>query len=155
MFAGQVIVQAGAAQPVELQVKPEVTLMVSMFQPTAAMVQSDAKRKRSLMFCPFAAAGRLTVVVKKPPDFPDQAWRPAMGLWKFTLIMLLYPPVTKLPPAVIMSVKAPAPMAISSTPPSKVLSESKLFLKVSRALADDIAMAGVSSVESVMQLGSL
>jgi hypothetical protein len=35
--------------------------------------------------------------------------------------MAVYPPVTKVPPAEMISVKAPPPMLISNTPPSQVL----------------------------------
>src|SRR5687768_13010021 len=54
----------------------------------------------------------------------------------------------------MMSVNAPAPIAISSTPPSKVLSRSKLFLKLSCAALLVIAMVGVSSTTSVTTAGS-
>jgi hypothetical protein len=86
-FAGQVITQ-GCTQVV-LQTLPSVTLTVSMFHPATARLQSVPRRKRSLMGCPLAEAGRLTVVVMNPAEFPVQAWRPAIGLKKFALIVPL------------------------------------------------------------------
>ena len=53
-----------------------------------------------------------------------------------------------------MSVKAPAPMAISTTPPSKVDSRSKLLRKDNLAVAVEMAMVGVSSTTSVTTAGS-
>jgi hypothetical protein len=62
------------------------------------------------------------VVVMKPPELPVHAERPESGLLQQVLTVPLYPPVTKLPPAVMMSVNGPPAMLISSTPPSKPLS---------------------------------
>ena len=53
--------------------KPLVTRTVSMFWPLPLTLQSDARRKRNLIFWPAATAGRLTVVVIKPPELPLQA----------------------------------------------------------------------------------
>jgi hypothetical protein len=72
------------------------------------------------MFCPAAAGGRFTVVVIKPADVLPQAERPASGLLCRVFTVAVYPPVTKLPPAVMMSAKAPPPILISNTPPSQV-----------------------------------
>src|SRR6478735_1014444 len=92
---------------------------LSTLQPTPAVLLSLPMRQRSTMFCPAAADGRFTVVVIKPADVPPHAERPPSGLACVASIVALYPPVTKLPPAVMISVKAPPPMLISSTPPSK------------------------------------
>ena len=92
---------------------------LSTLQPTPAVLLSLPMRQRSTMFCPAAADGRFTVVVIKPADTPPHAERPPSGLACVASIVALYPPVTKLPPAVMISVKAPPPMLISSTPPSK------------------------------------
>ncbi len=63
MLAGQVMaVHCGGGQVVE-QTKPELILMVSMVQPVALRLQSEAMRKRSLTGWPLAEAGRLAVVV--------------------------------------------------------------------------------------------
>ena len=78
-------------------------------------------RQRSTIFCPAALGGRFTVVVIKPADVLPHAARPASGFVQQVLTVAVYPPVTKLPPAVMISAKAPPPMLISSTPPSQVL----------------------------------
>jgi hypothetical protein len=54
-----------------------------------------------------------------PPEVPLQDWRPASGFPQAVLIGSVYPFVTKLPPAAKISLNAPAPIFISSTPPSK------------------------------------
>ena len=53
-----------------------------MCQPSLEAVVSLAMRQRATTFCPFAAAGRFTVVVMNPPEFPLHAIRPARGLLK-------------------------------------------------------------------------
>ena len=57
-----------------------IILIVSMRQPVAELLLSLASRHRSTMVWPAAAEGRLTVVVINPPEYPVQAWRPAIGL---------------------------------------------------------------------------
>src|SRR5262249_36871444 len=67
-----------------------------------------------------ARIGRLTTVVKNPSELPLQAWRPAIGLPRSLLIVRLYPPMAKLPPAARISWNVfPPSKLISSTPPSK------------------------------------
>src|SRR4051812_18327145 len=92
---------------------------LSILQPTPAVLLSLPMRQRSTRFCPAAADGRFTVVVIKPADTPPHAARPPSGFACVASMVALYPPVTKLPPAVMISVKAPPPMLISSTAPSK------------------------------------
>src|SRR4051812_34357324 len=92
---------------------------LSILQPTPAVLLSLPMRQRSTTFCPAAADGRFTVVVIKPADTPPHAARPPSGFACVASMVALYPPVTKLPPAVMISVKAPPPMLISSTAPSK------------------------------------
>ena len=74
----------------------------------------------------------------------------------------LYPPVTKLPPAAMISVKPPPTSAISRTPPSKPPSTLKLCRNVISTGATGrsgtgigIPKGSVSRLESVTQLGSL
>src|SRR4026207_2473187 len=65
------------------------TTIPSMRQPWNPTLVSLAIRQRSLTFCPAAAAGRFTVVVTKPPEWPLHAIRPAIGLLKEVEIMAL------------------------------------------------------------------
>src|SRR5262245_54259027 len=82
-----------------------------------------------------AAGGRLTTVSWYAAIVPLHACRPAMGLRKPVEMAPVYPPVTNDPPAAMMSWKAPAPILISRTPPSKKLggeaSSVNLFRKLS------------------------
>jgi hypothetical protein len=75
-------------QPPPPQFEPDIEI-VSMNQPTPLTLESLPRRHLKTMFCPLAEAGRLTVVVMNPPEFPVQAWRPAMGLPKLTLMVPL------------------------------------------------------------------
>lgn len=68
---------------------PSVILIVSTLQPTADTLLSDPMRNRITTFCPAAAAGKLMLVVVNPFEFPVNAWRPAIGLAKLTLIVPL------------------------------------------------------------------
>jgi len=68
---------------------PSVILTVSTLQPTADTLLSDPMRNRMTTFCPAAAAGRLIPVVTNPLELPLNAWRPAIGLAKLTLIVAL------------------------------------------------------------------
>jgi hypothetical protein len=95
--------------------------MLSTLQPWPTPLLSLPMRQRRTIFCPAAADGRFTVVVIKPADVLPHAERPASGFINPVFTVAVYPPVTKLPPAVMISVKAPPPMLISSTPPSQVL----------------------------------
>ena len=54
--------------------------IVSMRHPALPLLSSEPQRQRSWTVCPEAPAGRLTVVVMYPPEFPLQACRPASGL---------------------------------------------------------------------------
>ena len=55
--------------------------MLSIRQPGFEMLESLPIRQRRTMLWPAVAAGRLTVVVTKPPaETPLQAWRPPIGL---------------------------------------------------------------------------
>ena len=56
------------------------TLTVSTYQPVPATLESVPRRQRNWTFPPAAEAGRLAVVVTKPPELPVQAERPANGL---------------------------------------------------------------------------
>src|SRR6478736_8396871 len=58
------------------------TTTLSILQPSTPVLVSLPMRQRSTIFCPAAAAGRFTVVVMKPAEFPLHAWRPARGLLK-------------------------------------------------------------------------
>src|SRR5258706_1250523 len=77
--------------------------------PPATALESVATRHFIRTICPLAAAGRLTVVViyagaaVVPPERLLQASLPAIGLPKPTGMTWSYPPVTKLPPAAMMS----------------------------------------------------
>jgi hypothetical protein len=53
------------------------------------MLESLPIRNRSATVWPAAEAGRLTVVVTKPPELPVQACRPASGLLKLLEIVPL------------------------------------------------------------------
>src|SRR5215210_4668497 len=85
-----------------------------------ALPVSYPKSHRSWTFCPFAAGGRATVVVKNdPPDTKvPHAGRFCSGLLHDDDTLQLYAPVLKVPPAARMSVKAPDPILISSMPAS-------------------------------------
>jgi hypothetical protein len=63
------------------------TTTLSILQPSTPVLVSLPMRQRSTTFCPAAAAGRFTVVVIKPAEFPLHAWRPARGLLKPVLIV--------------------------------------------------------------------
>lgn len=69
-------------------------------------------------------------------------------------IVPLYPPLMKVPPAAMKSVKGPPLTEISNTAPSRPFSKSKLFSKIKLAPMGKIK-AGVSRFESVTQPGSL
>jgi hypothetical protein len=71
------------------------------------------------MLCPAAETGRSTLVVMYPPESLIHASRIPSGLLSAPLSVPEYPPETKLPPAAMMSWKAPPLIEISSTPPSK------------------------------------
>jgi hypothetical protein len=70
-------------------------MTLSMNCPEPDTLVSVAVRHRNLMLCPFAEAGKFTVVVMNPPELPLQACRPPIGFWKSGLIVPVYPPVTK------------------------------------------------------------
>ena len=63
--------------------------MLSIRQPGLEKLESLPIRQRSTMLWPATAAGRLTVVVTKPPELPLQAWRPAIGLPNANEIVVL------------------------------------------------------------------
>ena len=96
------------------------TTMLSILQPEPEPLSSLPMRQRNTTFCPAAAGGIFTVVVIKPADVLPHAERAARGFECAVFTVAVYPPVTKLPPAVMISVKAPPPMLISKTPPSQV-----------------------------------
>ena len=77
-------------------------LTVSTRQPSLEPLVSLAIRQRSLVL-PAKNKGRFTTVVIKPSELPLHARRPAIGLPRTVLIVRLYPPMTKLPPAARMS----------------------------------------------------
>ena len=77
-------------------------LTVSTRQPSLEPLVSLAIRQRSLL-SPAKMKGRFTTVVIKPSELPLHACRPAIGLPRTVLIVRLYPPITKLPPAARMS----------------------------------------------------
>ena len=77
-------------------------LTVSTRQPSLEPLVSLAIRQRSLLL-PAKMKGRFTTVVIKPSELPLHACRPAIGLPRTVLIVRLYPPITKLPPAARMS----------------------------------------------------
>src|SRR5215471_9430485 len=58
------------------------TETVSTNQPVLVTLLSVPQRQRSWTGWPAAAAGRLTMVVMKPPELPLQPWRPPSGLLK-------------------------------------------------------------------------
>ena len=66
-----------------------VIVILSILAPVPETLLSVARRNLKTTFCPFADAGRLTVVVTNPPELPVHAWRPAIGLPKFTLMVPL------------------------------------------------------------------
>jgi hypothetical protein len=59
---------------------PSRTTIESIRQPLRPRLVSLASRKRRITVCPAAEAGRLTTVSMKPPELPDQARRPEIGL---------------------------------------------------------------------------
>src|SRR6187455_317749 len=107
ILAGQVTTQEPTPQFEPL------TVTSSIQAPAALTLLSVARRHLITTFCPFAAAGKLTVVVINPPELPLQACRPAIGLPKARSIVELYPPVTNEPPAVRISANGPPPIDIS------------------------------------------
>jgi hypothetical protein len=97
----------------------QVILTVSKRHPSLEPLLSLAILQRSLLGLQHPI-GRLTTVVMKPFELPLQARRPAIGLPRLVLIVRLYPPMTKLPPAARISWNVfPSSTLISSTPPSK------------------------------------
>ena len=84
----------------------------------AASLLSEATRHLRTTVCPAAEAGKFTRVATNPLDAELHAWRFAIGLLNPFEIAPVYPPSTKLPPAVTMSVKGPPPILISRTAPS-------------------------------------
>jgi hypothetical protein len=81
MLAGQVIeVQVAPPQLVPVEVSE------SILMPWPETLESVPRRNLSTTVPPFAAAGRLTVVVTNPPLLPVQALRPAIGEPKLTEI---------------------------------------------------------------------
>src|ERR1043165_5170117 len=106
------------------------------------------------MFWPAATAGRLTVTVFHPLELLVQADCPPSGLSDEVVMLPLYPLATKLPPAERMSVNAPPPILISSTPPSKrregwaEYSKSNECRKESWALVLTIGTVGLTSAFS-------
>jgi hypothetical protein len=91
-----------------------------------------------------ADAGRFTVVVTNPAELPVQAWRPAIGLWKFALIVPLYPPTASVAPVRRMSWNAPLLMLASSTIPSNVFS--RLLFRRNVIVADaDVIVIGLET----------
>ena len=79
--------------------QPAISI-VSTRQPSSDPVMSLAIRQRSFRG---KTNGRLTMVVTKPSELPLHARRPAMGLPRPALIVRLYPPITKVPPAARIS----------------------------------------------------
>jgi len=63
------------------------TTTLSILQPSTPVLVSLPMRQRRTTLCPAAAAGRFTVVVMKPVEFPLHAGRPARGLLKPVLIV--------------------------------------------------------------------
>src|SRR4051794_37861484 len=57
-----------------------VTARLSIRQPTALSLLSDAMRKVSLMFCPPLFGPSFAIVLLYPPDFPLHPMRPTIGL---------------------------------------------------------------------------
>jgi hypothetical protein len=79
-------------------------VMVSILQPAPlGPPLSVAQRQRKLTVWPAALAGKLTVVVTNPTEFPLQACRFVIGLWNVPSMVLLYPPATNDPPAATIS----------------------------------------------------
>jgi hypothetical protein len=64
-------------------------VMVSILTPVAETLLSDAILHFRLTDWPTAAAGRVTVEVMYPPELPDHAIRPAIGLMNAVLIVAL------------------------------------------------------------------
>jgi hypothetical protein len=64
-------------------------VIVSTITPVTAILLSDAILHLRLIIWPFAAGGRVTVEVMYPPELPDQAWRPAIGLLQHVLMVAL------------------------------------------------------------------
>ena len=122
----------------------------------AAALVSDATLKRRTTVWPTAAAGRLTLVWTKPAEAPLHAGRLTSGELNDGDTVWVYPPVTKLPPAVTMSVKAPAPILISSTAASNAVTpeDSRLY-RLSNSRIDPAVTTNeaLSSVLSVTVIG--
>ena len=79
---------------------------------------------------------------------PVQAARPAIGLPKSGLIVLLYPPATNEPPPATTSIQVPPPSVLtSSTPPSNVFSKLKRCQKM-RWLVEEMFCVGATSRSS-------
>jgi hypothetical protein len=81
ILAGQVITHDPAPQ------FDPVIVISSIQTPTPLTLLSVARLHLRTIFCPLAVAGRFTVDVKKPPENPDQAGWPEMGLPKNVLIV--------------------------------------------------------------------
>ena len=94
-----VAVGVGEAPPQKL------TLTLSTRQPVCETELSEHILQRSFTGWPTPAAGRFTATLWKPPDMPLQLGRLGKHGFMNAVLMLvwLYPPVTKLPPAVTMS----------------------------------------------------
>ena len=81
--------------------------------------------------CLTAPPARSEHAAAVPPESPVQASRFSSGLLPGSgPICELYPPVRKVPPAVMMSLNAPPLMLISKTNPSKFCSVLNRFLKL-------------------------
>ena len=115
---------------------------VSTRQPSLDPVVSLAILQRSLL-PKGRKPGRSTTVVMKPSELPLQARRPAIGLPRSALILRLYPPVTKVPPATRISRNVfPPSVLVSNTPPSKPRlgsSPDASRLKLCRKVNDKVA----------------
>jgi hypothetical protein len=74
---------------VGVAVPPPVHVIVSILTPVAETLLSDAILHFRLIDWPLAAAGSITVEVMYPPELPDHAMRPAMGLMNAVLIVAL------------------------------------------------------------------
>src|SRR5690349_5466400 len=92
--------------------------MLSTYHPGKETLLSLPQTHLICTSCPTAFVGRLIMVVTKPPEFPLQACRPPSKLPYELLMVWVYPPVTKLPPAARISMKSALPILISSTAPS-------------------------------------
>ena len=80
-------VGVGVGVPDEQQTKPAVTVTLSTLQPVRDIELSEHMRQRSFTCWPMPAAGKLTVVVVKPPETPLQFGRLGKhGFMKLPLI---------------------------------------------------------------------